>query len=56
MEMTRRAIYHVIKANLQIVCTVASSRKTAKLENNEIAREGLINAAINLGGQIKKKD
>jgi DNA polymerase III subunit gamma/tau len=52
MEMTRRAIYHVMKANLQIVCTVANTRNT-KSENNDIAHEGLINAAINLGGQIK---
>ncbi len=52
MEMTRRAIFHVMKANLQIVCTVANTRNT-KSENNDIARDGLINAAINLGGQIK---
>jgi DNA polymerase III subunit gamma/tau len=52
-EMTRRAIFHVTKANLQIICTVANS-KTAKLENTEIVREGLIDKAINLGGQIKK--
>lgn len=53
LEMTRRAIYHVTKANLQIVCTVVNARNT-KTENTEIAREGLIDAALNLGGQIKK--
>ncbi len=54
MEMTRRAIYHVLKANLQIVCNVVNSR-TAKTDTGEIAREGLVNTAINLGGQIRKK-
>jgi len=54
MEMTRRAIYHVTKANLQIICTVVNTR-AVKSENTEIAREGLIDAAINLGGQIKKE-
>ena len=54
MEMTRRAIYHVTKANLQIVCNVVSS-KTSATSNTEIPREGLVNTAINLGGQIKKQ-
>lgn len=53
MEMTRRAIYHVTKANLQIVCTVAGA-KTAITDRGEIAREGLLDAALSLGGQIKK--
>lgn len=53
MEMTRRAIYHVTKANLQIVCNVVSA-KTSASTGNEIPREGLVNTAINLGGQIKK--
>ncbi|BCY17752.1 DNA polymerase III subunit gamma/tau [Leptolinea sp. HRD-7] len=54
MEMTRRAIYHVTKANLQIVCNVGSA-KTSAPGNTEIPREGLVNTAINLGGQIKKQ-
>ncbi len=54
LEMTRRAIYHVTKANLQIVCTVVNTRNT-KTENTDIAREGLIDAALNLGGQIKRE-
>ena len=54
MEMTRRAIYHVTKANLQIVCNVVSA-KTSASSNTEIPREGLVNTAINLGGQIKKQ-
>jgi DNA polymerase-3 subunit gamma/tau len=53
MEMTRRAIYHVTKANMQIVCNVGSA-KTSAASNTEIPREGLVNTAINLGGQIKK--
>lgn len=53
MEMTRRAIYHVTKANLRIICTVANTRNV-QTDNKDIAREGLINVAINLGGQIKK--
>jgi hypothetical protein len=52
MEMTRRAIYHVMKINLPIVCTVANSRSNPN-EKKEITREGLIDAALNLGGQIK---
>jgi DNA polymerase-3 subunit gamma/tau len=52
MEMTRRAIYHVMKANLPIVCTVANARSSGS-EKKDIAREGLIDAALNLGGQIK---
>lgn len=54
MEMTRRAIYHVLKANMQIACTVVNNRM-AKTENNEISREGLVTTALNLGGQIRKK-
>ncbi|MEI8132878.1 MAG: DNA polymerase III subunit gamma/tau [Leptolinea sp.] len=52
MEMTRRAIFHVMKVNLQIICTVANSR-TSSSEKKDITREGLIDAALNLGGQIK---
>jgi DNA polymerase-3 subunit gamma/tau len=55
MEMTRRAIYHVMKTNMQIVCTVANSRSSG-FENKEITREGLIDAALNLGGQIKTNE
>ena len=54
MEMTRRAIYHVTKANLQIICNVVSAITSAS-SNSEIPREGLVNTAINLGGQIKKQ-
>jgi DNA polymerase-3 subunit gamma/tau len=53
MEMTRRAIYHVTKTNMRIVCNVVSA-KTSSSTNSEITREGLVNTAINLGGQIKK--
>jgi DNA polymerase-3 subunit gamma/tau len=53
MEMTRRAIFHVTKANLQIICNVVSA-KTSASTGNEIPREGLVNTALNLGGQIKK--
>ncbi len=54
MEMTRRAIYHVLKANMQIVCTVVNTRM-AKMDANDISREGLVTTALNLGGQIRKK-
>jgi hypothetical protein len=53
MEMTRRAIYHVTKTNMRIVCNVVSA-KTSSSNNSEIHREGLVNTAIDLGGQIKK--
>lgn len=54
MEMTRRAIYHVLKANMQIVCTVVNTRM-AKMDANDISHEGLVTTALNLGGQIRKK-
>jgi DNA polymerase-3 subunit gamma/tau len=53
VEMTRRAIYHVMNANLQIVCTVANAKTSS--ENKDIPREGLVDAAINLGGKIMDK-
>jgi len=43
----------VTKTNMRIVCNVVSA-KTSSSSNNEIHREGLVNTAIDLGGQIKK--
>jgi hypothetical protein len=53
MEMTRRAIFHVMKVDLKIICTVANARNSG-IEKKDITREGVIDTAINLGGQIKK--
>ncbi|NMB88129.1 MAG: DNA polymerase III subunit gamma/tau [Chloroflexi bacterium] len=52
MDLTCQAIYHVTGANLPIVCVVTSGKGSELPPDLDVDGDGLVNTALNLGGQI----
>jgi DNA polymerase-3 subunit gamma/tau len=55
VELIRQAVYHVTGANLGVSCVV-STRMGSSSDAIDVPSDGLVGAALNLGGQIVQKE
>ncbi len=53
VDVTRRAIHHLLKVDLPIVCVVVSGKLSSSVDL-DVDSDGIVGTAINLGGKIRQ--
>ncbi len=56
IEVTRRVILNLLQVDMPIQCVLVTDKGAAITSNNESEPNGLVDAAINLGGKLIHKD
>jgi DNA polymerase-3 subunit gamma/tau len=56
IELTRRAVYQAVGADLAITCIELGAKVSSSPAELGADSDGMVSAALNLGGQILKKD
>ena len=56
LEVTRQAILKILKVDLPITCLVVSGKMTASPVEMDVDSDGIVGAALNLGGKLVKRD
>jgi len=56
VEVTRVAIQKILDKDIPIHCVVVSNKATAEPDDLDVDAEGLVRAALNLGGKLIHKD
>jgi DNA polymerase-3 subunit gamma/tau len=56
LEVTQKAVAQVVGVNIPIVCVVASGKLSIAATDEDVDGDGIVGAALNLGGKIVQKD
>jgi len=56
IEITRKAVKQVTGADLQIRCVVVNAKGSADPANLDIDNDGIVGAALNLGGKLVHRE
>ena len=54
IEVTRRAIAHLLKVDLPIVCVVVSGKMASSTVGLDVDADGIVGTALNLGGKLRQ--
>ncbi|MHB8086764.1 MAG: DNA polymerase III subunit gamma/tau [Anaerolineaceae bacterium] len=54
LEVTRRAIHHLLKVDLPIVCIVVSGKTSSSSVDLDVDADGIVGTALNLGGKLRQ--
>jgi DNA polymerase-3 subunit gamma/tau len=54
LDVTRRAINHLLKVDLPIVCIVVSGKMSSSTVDMEVDADGIVGTALNLGGKLRQ--
>jgi DNA polymerase-3 subunit gamma/tau len=54
LDVTRRAIHHLLKVDLPIVCIVVSGKTSSSSVGLDVDADGVVGTALNLGGKIRQ--
>jgi DNA polymerase III subunit gamma/tau len=56
IEVTRQAILRILKVDLPITCVVVSGKMSSSTVDMDVDSDGIVGAALNLGGKLVKRD
>lgn len=54
LDVTRRAIHHLLKVDLPIVCIVVSGKMSSSTVGLDVDADGIVGTALNLGGKLRQ--
>lgn len=54
LDVTRRAINHLLKVDLPIVCIVVSGKTSSSSVDLDVDADGIVGTALNLGGKLRQ--